>query len=113
VSKLTYHLVAAEYYRDSNRNADYTPEAFADEGFIHTTNALEHVATVANRYYKGDRRMYVMLVIDMSKVRDSITTEDPERVYPHIQGPLNRDAIISIVPVLREADGSFNAPKYP
>lgn len=113
MSNTTFHLVAAEYYRDCDSRAPYAPESFADEGFIHCTDGAKNVAVTANRHYKGDRRMYVVLVIDCAKVEAEIKYEDDARIYPHIYGPLNRDAIITIVPVLRTADGSFLPPKYP
>lgn len=111
MSDITYHLVAAAYYRDCDRSEPYVPEAFADEGFIHCTDGVENVAVVANRHYKDDQRMYVALVIDKERVSASMVYEDEARIYPHIYGGLNRDAILEIVPMLRERDGGFLPPK--
>ncbi len=107
MSELTFHLVAAEYYRDTDRGAPYVPAAFADDGFIHCTDGAENVAEVANRYYRDDRRMYIVLVIDKALVEPRVVYDDPARIYPHIYGALNRDAIVDVRPVLRAADGSF------
>jgi uncharacterized protein (DUF952 family) len=107
----TYHLVAAAYYRDCDATAAYVPEAFASDGFIHCTDGAQNVADVANRYYKDDRRMYIALVIERARIEPEVRYEDPARIYPHIYGALNRDAIVSIVPLLREADGTFLAPR--
>lgn len=111
MSDITYHLVAAEYYRDCDRSEPYTPETFADDGFIHCTDGAENVATVGNAHYKDDQRMYVALVIDKEMVAASIVYEDEGRVFPHIYGALNRDAILEIVPMLRERGGGFLPPK--
>jgi len=108
-----FHLVSGEYYRDSDSSAPYTPATFVEDGFIHCTQGVDNVAAVGNRHYKDDRRMYIVLVIDPAKVQPEIRYEDPERIYPHIYGAINRDAIVSIVPVLRTADGSFLPPRYP
>ena len=110
---ITYHLTPAEYYRDCDSTTDYIPQSFADEGFIHCTNGEQDVADTANRYYKDDRRMYVVLAIDTTKVKPEIRFEDEARIYPHIHGPLNRDAIIEVLPILREPDGSFLPPRPP
>ena len=107
---ITYHLVAGEYFRDCDSNAPYTPEPFADEGFIHCTDGEDNVAAVANRYYRDDKRMYIVLVIEKDEVTSEIKYEDPDKIYPHIYGPLNRDAIVTVLPILREADGSFVPP---
>ena len=111
MSDVIYHLVAAEYYRDTDRTQPYTPEPFADEGFIHCTDGIANVVSVANRYYKDDQRMYVALAVDPAKVEAEIKYEDPERIYPHIYGPLNRDAIVDLLPMLRGADGTFLPPR--
>ena len=50
-----------------------------------------------------------MLVIDKEKVSAEIKYEEPEQIYPHIYGPLNRDAIVSVQPVNRAEDGTFLA----
>lgn len=105
-----FHLVSGEYYRDSDSAAPYTPAAFESDGFIHCTDGLDNVTSVGNRNYKDDRRMYVVLVIDRAKVRPEIKYEDAARIYPHIYGPLNRDAIADILPVLRASDGTFLRP---
>lgn len=106
-----FHLVPGEYYRDCDSAAPYTPAAFAEEGFIHCTDGLDNVTSVGNAHYKNDRRMYILLVIDRKKVRPKIKYEDAAHIYPHIYGPLNRDAIREILPVLRASDGTFLRPR--
>ncbi len=106
-----FHLVAAEYYRDCDSTTEYVPAAFEADGFIHCTDGLENVADVANRYYKDDLRMYIVLVIDRGAVRAEIRYDDEAGIYPHIHGPLNRDAIVDILPMLRNGDGAFTTPR--
>ena len=107
----TFHLVAAAYFEAGDADASYVPEAFEQDGFIHCTDGIDNVVKVANRYYQDDRRDYLLLVIDTTKVQAPIVYEDPDRIYPHIYGPLNRDAIVETLPVPRAADGAFLAPQ--
>ncbi len=107
----TFHIVAAEYFRDCDAKAPYLPAEFATDGFIHCTDGAQNLADVANLYYREDRRMYIALVIEKERVTSPIVYEDVERIYPHIYGALNRDAIVSIVPVLRAGDGTFLPPE--
>ena len=106
----TFHLVAAEYFRDCDREAAYVPPDFERDGFIHCTDGAANVAEVANRYYRDDLRMYIALIIDKRRVAASIVYEDDERIYPHIYGSLNRDAIVSVAPMVRGSDGAFLPP---
>lgn len=106
----TYHLVPADVWRASDPAVDYIPEPFEREGFIHTTHDAVELAATANRYYRDDPRPYVVLHIDMAKVRAPIRIEDPGGRYPHIHGPLNRDAIVGVTDAAREPDGRFRSP---
>ena len=106
---ITYHLTPREHWEASDPARDYTPEPFAEEGFIHTTHDLDEVVAVANRYYASDPRPYVVLQIDVARVRAPVRIEDPSGRYPHIHGPLNRDAIIAVSDAAREPDGTFRS----
>jgi uncharacterized protein (DUF952 family) len=110
---ITYHVVAAEYFRDCDPDAPYVPPGFLDDGFIHCTDGAQNLADTANRYYRGERRMFVALAIEKDAVTAEVRYEDEARIYPHIYGPLNRDAIVAVLPILREADGAFLPPKAP
>ena len=106
----TYHLAPRAHWSGADPGTDYTPEPFAEEGFIHTTHDPVELVAVANRYYREDRRPYVVVQIDLSRVRAPIRIEDPGGRYPHIHGPLNRDAVIAVTEAAREADGAFRSP---
>ena len=106
---VTYHLVAERYYQGCDPAEPYVPEAFDADGFIHCTDGIENVIATANRYYRDDARPFVVLVINVDKVTALVRYEDPERIFPHIYGPLNRDAIASALPVKRDPDGTFLA----
>jgi uncharacterized protein (DUF952 family) len=110
---ITYHLAPRDYWDASDPAADYAPEPFAQEGFIHTTHDGMELAAVANRYYRDDPRPYVVVQIDVSRVRVPIRIVDPGGRYPHIHGPLNRAAIIAVTDAAREPDGTFRSPLIP
>lgn len=103
----TFHLVPAAVWEASDPAVDYTPEAFAADGFIHTTHDPAELVATGNRYYRDDARPYLILEIDVSRVRAPIRISDPAGRYPHILSPLNRDAIVAVRPAVRTADGTF------
>jgi uncharacterized protein (DUF952 family) len=106
----TYHLVPKDHWEASDPAGDYLPEPFAEEGFIHTTHQPEELVAVANRSYRDDPRPYLVLHIDVAKVRAPIRIEDPGGRYPHIYGPLNRDAIVAVTAAARDDTGEFQSP---
>jgi uncharacterized protein (DUF952 family) len=104
---LTLHLVPLEYWRACDASQPYVPETFGADGFIHCTDDAKELMAVGNRYYVADRRVYIALVIDKARVKAEVRYDDPECAYPHIYGPLNRDAIVRVVPAPRDTDGRF------
>jgi pimeloyl-ACP methyl ester carboxylesterase/uncharacterized protein (DUF952 family) len=106
----TYHLVPASHFESTDSSEPYIPQAFEQDGFIHCTDGIDNVLQTGNRYYKDEPRDYLLVVIDTTKVQAPIVYEDPARIFPHIYGPLNRDAIVATLPVPRAADGSFLTP---
>ena len=65
------------------------------------------MAATGNRHYRDDPRDFYLLYIDTERVKSPIKYEDPGHIYPHIYGPLNRDAIVGKRIALRDADGTF------
>lgn len=108
---LTFHLVPKTYFDALDPHADYVPRDFAREGFIHCTDGADEMARTANRYYKANAQAHYYLCIDKARVRAPIRYDDAARVYPHIYGALNRDAIVAVRVARREADGTFLPPE--
>jgi uncharacterized protein (DUF952 family) len=102
---LAYHLVARE---DFDPAADeWVPAAFADEGFIHLTRRLAIIHEVANRYYRADPRPYLLLTIDLDRATAPWRYDAAGDEYPHLYGPLNREAVIDSRALARAEDGTF------
>lgn len=110
---LTFHMVPLEYYEAQPEDEDYRPEPVraGRENFIHCTDGAQNLADTGNRFYTGDPREFVALVIDKGRVASPVIYEDPNRIFPHIYGPLNRNAIVEIKPVPRDAAGRFLPPE--
>ena len=105
--RFTLHYSPVPYFDSLDPNVDYVPPHFEQEGFIHTTDGAENMAATGNRHYRDDPRDFYLLTIDTERVKSPIKYDDPNRIYPHIYGPLNRDAIVDKKVALREADGTF------
>jgi uncharacterized protein (DUF952 family) len=78
------------------------------DGFIHST-AIRFFDQVAP-YFKEIKDELVILCIDENKLKSEIRyeREDMEvKAYPHIYGLVNNDAVISVVPFLRDDNGDY------
>ncbi len=110
---LTYHMVPKEYFDRQPSDLDYHPEpmALGKENFIHCTTGPQNVVDTAHRYYLNDLRPFYLLVIDLDKVKAPCRFDAPGKVFPHIYGSLNRDAIIKVQDFERDASNNFLLPK--
>lgn len=104
---VTYHLVPATIWDQQKSQAEYTPEAYATDGFIHCTDDLDQLLKVANMFYVSDSRPFTTLVVTVSQITAPVRYDDPDRLFPHIYGPLNTSAVRDELPVDRAADGTF------
>src|SRR5215212_3993661 len=118
MSELIHHLTSADYYRALPPEAPYLPPDFALDGFIHCTQDPAVLVHVANIFMKSVPGEVVVLVIDPERVTSELRLEAPSPaappdsplagvMFPHIYGPLNRDAIVEVRSVMRSADGTF------
>jgi uncharacterized protein (DUF952 family) len=107
--RLTFHLAPEAVWREHRSLTEYRPDAFGEDGFIHCTDGEELVLEVANRYYKDDLRPFLLLDVNLDRVSAPVIYEDVERAYPHIYGPMEREAVLRVRRVERGADGTFLA----
>lgn len=108
---LTFHLVPQDYFNSLDPLIDYVPEPFAHDGFIHCTDGADEMTRTANRYYQANPAPHYYLYIDKAKVRAPIRYDAEPRIYPHIYGALNRDAIVGMRLAQRNVDGTFLPPE--
>jgi len=108
---ITFHLVPKSYFDSLDPHKDYLPPDFSRDGFIHCTDGADEMARTANRYYRSNPEPFYYLYIDMASIRAPLRYEDSARIYPHIYGSLNRDAMIAIRNARRDANGKFLMPE--
>ena len=105
--RATYHLTPAEWWAAADPASPLGAPSLASEGFIHCTDGAEEMVATANRHYAEDPRDFVVLTIDLKRVTSAWTVDDPGRIYPHVHGPIDRAAIVKVVPAPRDGSGAF------
>ncbi len=103
---VVYHLVRRALW-ETLPDEDYRPASLESEGFIHCS--YEHqVAASANRFYVEADDLLV-LEIDPAHLVSPLRAEaaGSGELFPHIHGPLNRQAVVSARPLRRGADGRW------
>src|SRR5438270_4397383 len=92
-----YHIVLPDVWAAFG-DAHYQAESLASEGFIHCS-FKDQLETVLKRYY-SDRPEVIILEIDTDKLDSKLVVEPSTggENYPHIYGPIDRDAIVGWKP---------------
>jgi uncharacterized protein (DUF952 family) len=103
----TFHLVPEAVWSAADPKRPYEAPSLASEGFIHCTDGASELIATANRHYRDDRRPFLALTVDLDAAGSPWTIEDERQIYPHIHGPIQREAIVAIARIERDPDGRF------
>jgi uncharacterized protein (DUF952 family) len=103
---MIFHLAARDEWDDAE---SYRPDSLAEEGFIHCSTAGQLVG-VANDLYAG-RSDLLLLTIDPDALDAPVVYEDcyeTGRLFPHLYGTLDSEAIVSVQPFPPGETGRFS-----
>jgi len=92
---LIYHIVLPDDWQAFDTGL-YRAKSLEIEGFIHCSFA-DQLDGVIKRYYRGVKRL-VIIEIESDKLMSRVLKEPStnNEIYPHIYGPINRDAIVGV-----------------
>lgn len=113
------HITSKQEWSDAQVKGEYTAPSLASEGFIHLSTDKQ-VVNVANAFYRG-RTDLVLLTVDESRLKPEVKWEPPAGpaadnisqadLFPHVYGPLNLDAVASVLDFQPDpAAGTFTLP---
>ena len=106
-----YHLALAEDWEHSP-STSYTTSTLgrtlAEQGFIHCS-FRHQVQQIADLVYRG-RPDVVLLEIDPARLGAAVQVEGAHGAeeFPHIYGPLNREAVVKVTPLDIRVDGCLD-----
>jgi len=89
----------------------YRPPSLDEEGFVHCSTP-EQILDVAARFYAGRDDLH-LLCLDADRLAAEVRYEalgEATEPYPHVYGPVDRDAVVDAVPFPSDGDG-FSLPE--
>jgi uncharacterized protein (DUF952 family) len=109
--RIAYKIMTATELQQMQRDGMFhgSPVDMAD-GYIHLSCGSQLAATL-DRHFSGVEGL-MLVAVDLSHLRDSVRWE-PARageLFPHIYGHLPVEAVVSVAPVERTADGAVRLP---
>lgn len=94
-----FHITTRDAWERALAAGTYTTPTLDAEGFIHCSHPHQ-LARVARERFRGQQNL-VLLEIDPARVGPEIKHENTEggtELFPHIYGPLDRDAVTRALP---------------
>jgi uncharacterized protein (DUF952 family) len=101
------HICQCHEWQTAVEIGEYRPNSLVAEGFIHCSQPKQ-ILHIANRFYPGVPDL-MLLWIDPQQVKAEIRWEAVlGDDFPHIYGPLNLDAVISVKEFVPDASGVYH-----
>lgn len=111
------HITSKSEWADAQARGEYTAPSLASEGFIHCSTEKQ-ILNVANAFYRG-RTDLVVLNLAEDRIKPELKWEAPAGppaeniseadLFPHIYGPINLDAVASVLDFPPDADGGWSS----
>jgi release factor glutamine methyltransferase len=109
---LFIHICPRDEWQQALQEGMYQDESLFQDGFIHCSQP-EQLLGVANRFYRGIPDL-VLLSINPDKLTSEVRWEPADdTLFPHIYGPINLEAVISVNDLRPELDGFYHAHHQP
>ena len=108
---IIYHITRQIDWDNAQKADSYRADTLETQGFIHCSKQEQLIQT-ANSFYHGQSGL-VLLCINSNLVKPEIRYENLERgekLFPHIYGALNLNAVMADYRFEPQQDGSFILP---
>ncbi|PVE07856.1 DUF952 domain-containing protein [Streptomyces scopuliridis] len=111
---MIFHLLPLDDWR-RDPDQPYAPASLATDGFIHCSPDEPVTLAIANAFYRDTARPLLALLIDEESLKARLVWQQAEKAppgvaddtrFPHVYGPLNRDAVTEIREVEWDATGA-------
>lgn len=106
-ANLLVHICQKSEWKVAQAVGSYRASGMAVDGFIHCSRP-EQVLKVANRYYKGVAGLVLMWIAPEDLTSEVRWEPSDGEIFPHIYGPVDLAAVISVVDFPPDPDGVFH-----
>ncbi|MEU8573734.1 DUF952 domain-containing protein [Streptomyces asoensis] len=115
---MIYHVVPLDDW-SADPDRPYAPASLAEDGFVHCSPDEATTLRVVDAFYRTARRPLLALVVDEQRLTarcawEAAAPAPPPGVaegtlFPHVFGPIDRDAVTRVLEVRWDDDGRATA----
>ena len=112
MTAIIYHMAPLAMWQAQLDRPVCASPSLVQEGFILCTAEPERLEQVANQFYQESPGSFIIACIAVERLDVELRWERADgHLFPHIYGPLNRSAVVSVLPFPRSADHRFVLPQ--
>ncbi|MFF1477973.1 DUF952 domain-containing protein [Streptomyces sp. NPDC058301] len=101
---MIFHVVPGPQWTGAGPGP-YAPASLAAEGFVHCSADLASALAVANARYGDAPAPLLLLSVDEAALSAEVRWEGKGQAFPHVYGPIEREAVVAVAELRREAGG--------
>ena len=106
-----FHMTPRSLWEEQAASPSFAPPSLVEEGFIHCTAELDRLLLVANTFYRDLPGAFIIVRIAPERLSAELRWERADgHLFPHLYGPLNKDAVEQTIEFPRRTDGIFCLP---
>ncbi|WP_371651761.1 MULTISPECIES: DUF952 domain-containing protein [unclassified Streptomyces] len=102
---MIFHVVPGPQWTAAG-SGPYAPASLASEGFVHCSADLASALAVANAHYAHAPAPLLLLSVDEAGLAAEVRWEGKGQAFPHVHGPIEREAVVAVAELRREAGGT-------
>ncbi|MFE7761205.1 DUF952 domain-containing protein [Streptomyces sp. NPDC057438] len=112
---MIYHVVSLDAWT-AHADGPYAPASLAEDGFVHCSPDEATTLAVVNAFYRDAPKPLHALVLDEERLTARVEFEaaapapppgvGADVLFPHVFGPLDRDAVVRVLEIRWDAEGS-------
>ncbi|MER6392026.1 DUF952 domain-containing protein [Streptomyces sp. NPDC059382] len=98
---MIFHIVALTDWTAAPE-LPYAPASLDSEGFVHCSADRATALAITEAYYRDTPGTLLTVELDEGALTSEVRRESESGgLYPHVHGPLNRDAVVRVWEVVR------------
>ena len=106
--ELVLHICSQNEWEFAKKEGEYRADSLSSEGFIHCSGPMQ-ILGVANSFYANHTDLVILWINPQNLSAELIWEASDGDVFPHLYGPLNLNAVLSVSEFLPDADGVFRS----
>lgn len=103
---MIYHIATRTEWESQADEPTYAPDRYQEDGFIHCSEQHQ-LEAVASHHFRGRDDLLILVLMPTKLEPETRYEQGGEEKFPHVYGPINKDAVSRTIEIRCNLDGLF------